>query len=257
MTMNDGLYDFKANPFFEMSENLLKEWCARQGLEYIERGQEGRERLNALYDQDCKRQQEEADKVLREKRRTEFERARVERYEAFVRDIPARYRDASISDLTMKASAQKVLDGAPALILGNNGAGKNHFVWALAKEWKKKDESVRIEKAQEMLYRIKLQDDPYGYIRREYMERVKHLVIDEIDKIFESKADFVYLNFLIDMRYEWVMQTVVLGNGDREGFIGVLGQSIYSRLTGEGGVYIQHTGRDRRKDETVDNRQNA
>lgn len=239
--------DLRNNPFYQRVENDLKEWCKAHNVLYVVRGAAGREELDVLYKADLDKQKQEREELEIEERRIEAAKRKAERFAEWLKTVPDRYKDAKIEDLKMGREAQRILEGASALVLGNNGAGKNHFIWALAKEWKKNDEEVRIEKAQELLFRIKTQEDPYAYIRKNYGKNIKHLIIDEIDKIFESKADFVYLFYLIDFRYEWCLQSMILGNGDKEGFISVLGQSIYSRLTGEGGVYLQHKGEDRRK----------
>jgi len=116
----------------------------------------------------------------------------------------------------------------------------------VSREWVNAGDRVEIVKAQKLLFDIKTADNPYEYIERNYGRRVKRLVIDEIDKIFESKADFVYFFYLVDYRYEWMLQTLVIGNGDQASFLEALGQSVFSRLTGDGGVFIQFDGKDKR-----------
>lgn len=243
-TLKDEL---RETPLTRMIEENLKKWCADNNYLYVVRGAAGRDELDYQYKLALEEQKIAEREKQTEENRRRIEERKAEYYAEFCKKIPPRYRNASIADLAMKESATKILKGASALILGNNGAGKNHFIWALAREWARNGETVKVEKAQELLYRIKCQDDPYSYIRREYRESVMHLIVDEMDKIFESRADFVYLNYLYDQRYEWMLQSIGVGNGDKDGFIAALGQSIYSRLTGEGGVYLQHKGEDRRK----------
>lgn len=177
----------------------------------------------------------------------EFERIEQEsRVAAFMRSIPPLFRNAEISDFTegFQPKIQQLLEGHSALILGDNGLGKTHLAWALLKEHRRNGRTVYYGKAQLLLFEIKRQDNPYTYIDKDLDHDC--LVIDEIDKIFESKADFIYINYLVDHRYEWGKQTVMLGNGTREQFITSLGQSIYSRLRGNDGMDIMLTGKDKR-----------
>ena len=224
-------------------EKSLVDYCKKTGCGYIGIGELGRAELEEDY-KNYLEAERLAEKIAQEK--SETEQVIKQYYEHFRSEVPPRYKDADISQLNMGKQAKAIVDGASGLILGSNGPGKTHFVWAVVKEWAKKGESFKVFKAQKLLSDIKIHDDSYGFIERTYKRGVHHLVIDEIDKIFESKADYVYLNYLIDMRYEWMLQTVVVGNGDKESFIGALGQSIFSRLVGDGGVFIQHNGEDRR-----------
>ena len=200
-----------------------------------------------------KYQEEQKARNEKEKLEEAEEKARQKAYELkariedFNRQIPTRYKTADIGEFNMGVKSRAILNGASALMLGNNGPGKTHFKWAVAREWVYAGDTVVLVKAQELLYDIKRRDDPYRYIRDNYGKSVKHLVIDETDKIFESKADFVYLNYLIDFRYEWMLQTFMIGNGDKDSFLAALGQSVFSRLTGDGGVYIKFEGKDRRQ----------
>ena len=236
-------------------EEGLKKFCEEKGMNYVPEFKEGdsekwwltsypeRETIDKAY----KKFVAEENKAEQERIHKEQEEiAKLERLENFQYKVPPRFRNADISLLNMGKQAQAIVDGASGLILGSNGPGKTFFVWAVAKEWVKKDDRYQVVKAQKLLSDIKLQKDPYYHIDSTFGKFLEHLVIDEIDKIFESKADYVYLNYLIDMRYEWMLQTVVVGNGDKDSFIGALGQSIFSRLVGDGGVFIQHNGEDRR-----------
>lgn len=166
---------------------------------------------------------------------------------AFESIIPPRYRDAEISDFGegLQKKIEQLVEGGSAIVLGGNGVGKTRMAWAIAKALKRRKKEVVYVKAQILLFDIKRQDDPYRYCEKEF-GRCDCLIIDEIDKIFESKADFIYLNYLFDYRSEWGRQNIVLGNGDRQTFLASLGQSIFSRLRGNGGQEITLTGKDRR-----------
>lgn len=171
----------------------------------------------------------------------------IEAMENYNSQVPKRYSEASLSDHKTNSKTEPIISGkASAVILGNNGTGKTHFAWSVIRHWAENGERASLYKAQALLSTIKSADNPYKWINANLVS-IPHLVIDEMDKIFESKADFIYLNFLIDRRYEECKQTIVMGNGSKDSFINVLGQSIWSRLTGDGGIALNLNGEDRRK----------
>lgn len=243
------LLEQKKAEAIEVFDKDLKAYCEENGISYIPRPENdrvtdfGRIRLEEKYKEHLESKKREEQKKTREQ---EEEMWRIERLKSFQNYIPPRFKDAAVSNLNMGKQAQKIVDGASALILGSNGPGKTYFIWAVAREWVSRNESYKVVKAQKLLSDIKIQKDPYAYIENNFGKMLEHLAIDEIDKIFESKADYVYLNYLIDMRYEWMVQTIAVGNGDKNNFLEALGQSVFSRLVGDGGVFIQYNGQDRR-----------
>lgn len=245
-------------------ELQIKTICEEIGIAYVEPDAEGRQQmLDAIsahrqreYEESEKRRQaEEQSRIEKEAREDEERKLNSAHLTAkeltaiWMKKTPLRFRDADISKVGKSRQMTAIMDGASALILGSNGAGKTYMAYALSKAWSEMAHDAVVIKATEILGTIKGSPDPFKAIRDRYGRGIRHLVIDEIDKIFESKADFVYLNYLIDIRYEWVLQTVVLGNGTKDDFIGNLGQSIYSRLTGNGGVGIILNHADRRKEQ--------
>lgn len=226
----------------------LKEWCRENGIGYVSEPGDAR---SSLVDAFLKAQPKgETPMDGRTESDVERDRAQAEelRMQSMTRAIPTIYRDAELSDFdgSVKARLDGLLKGRSALVLGGNGVGKTRLGWALCKALWREGRTADLMKAQVLLSRVKGKDDPYGYIEHTY-GRQSCLVIDEMDKIFESRADFVYMNYLVDFRYEWRRQTVVLGNGDARRFVEALGQSIYSRLTGDGGMGFTLSGRDWRK----------
>ena len=212
-------------------EKELKNWCIAQNVEYVEQG-ENRKALESKYSEWVKAEMEKAE--LEEK-----QKAIAKKFEFSWSKVPTRYKNASVSDLRQTEFLKSVLSGSNALILGANGTGKTHMAYSVMREWLLKGETVQIFKALELLSQIKSEENPYRFIAMNYKNNIKHLIIDEIDKIFESKADFVYLNYLIDMRYEWELQTIVIGNGTKEGFLSSIGQSVFRRLTTDGGAFVE------------------
>lgn len=234
-------------------EKCKAEWCRENGIST--ETEEDKERAEIRYLQ-YEQEQAEIQRKAEQERKAELEAEKAkmkeyqdrERWENLMAQIPPIYKEASINDFGkgIQPKIQQMLDGSSALILGENGLGKTHLSWAILKELTKKGKRVKYVKAQLLLYEIKKhQDNIYDFIQGMY-GKLDCLVIDEIDKIFESKADFIYLNYLIDYRYEWARQTIVMGNGDKGRFIESLGQSIYSRLRGNNGMDIALSGNDRR-----------
>lgn len=223
----------------ERIEQSIKQWCQDTGRAYIYDDSPERQQLEIDYNEHLHQEQIRQQKELEEIKAKEREAWINSRIESFQKNIPPRYKNASIKQLKMNDQTMRILNGASAVIVGTNGFGKTNLLYALAKEWVAKGETVEIISAQELLYNIKKQDNGlYDYIKSKYKTAVNHLMIDEIDKIFESKADHIYLNYLVNMRYEWLLQTVFIGNGSLQELRSGLGNSIIDRLTKEGGISI-------------------
>lgn len=168
--------------------------------------------------------------------------------ESFLRTVPARYRDADLSKDFHATFIEDLRKGQSAIVVGGNGIGKTRLAWALAQAWKREVPrcTVRIVKGAALLSEVKsIEGDWYRYIETEY-GRCDHLFIDEIDKIKGSEADWMLLTYLIDYRYEWMRQTVVMGNCSKEETLSLIGQSSYSRLSGDGARAYSLSGTDKR-----------
>ena len=86
-------------------------------------------------------------------------------------------------------------------------------------------------------------------IRTAYGRELSLLIIDEIDKIYGSQADFLLLTYLIDIRYEDCLQTIVLGNKSKDTTVdSLIGSSSFSRLSGDGARARYLVGPDKRKE---------
>ena len=167
----------------------------------------------------------------------------------FMLTVPKRYRNADIEGDFSSPFIQSLLEGQSGIILGGNGIGKTRLAWALAIQWKKAKpaEKVQIIDGAALLSEVKAcEGDWYETVRRRYGES-EHLIIDEIDKIKGSEADWMLLTFLINHRYSWERQTIVIGNCQKEELMRIIGQSSYSRLAGDGGRAYGLSGTDRRK----------
>lgn len=234
-------------------EERKAEWCRENDIpmeteEDIKKAEVLYSRYEQIHQEEMRRKEEQEKAQRAEELARELEYKDRERWSSLMAQIPPIYKNASIEDfvIELQPKIKQILDGSSALILGENGLGKTHLAWAILKELTKQRKKVKYVKAQLLLYEIKKhQDDIYDFIESRF-GKLDCLVIDEIDKIFESKADFIYLNYLIDYRYEWMRQTIVMGNGNKESFVESLGQSIYSRLRGNKGMDIALSGKDKR-----------
>lgn len=185
---------------------------------------------------------EEKEKKTAETEKAEKAMKEKAEWEAFLQTIPARFREASPSTLSkdFQKIYQGLSEGKSGLLYGKNGPGKTYLAWCAAKDWRKHNETFAIEKGIETMSWIKSHfadgGDVTDDIRAKYL-KIKHLVIDEVDKIFETQADFVYLTYLIDIRYDEMLQTVIITNKmNKQEIIDSIGQSVYSRLTEKGTI---------------------
>lgn len=216
------------------------------------------ERYNSEANAAIRRAEEAKDAEAAEKERRAEEEAREARYREFVENtVPRRYQDAEVKDFAESSpfygEIGAMLEGESRLILGTNGIGKTRLAWALAKRWQREGRTVAVYKAQELLSKLKSWQKPdtdaYGMIRTVYGRELSLLIIDEIDKIYGSQADFLLLTYLIDIRYEDCLQTIVLGNKSKDTTVdSLIGSSSFSRLSGDGSKARYLVGADRRKE---------
>lgn len=187
-------------------------------------------------------------KAEEEERAAEEREARLD---AFERTVPLRYRGARLSDFPPAPFVARLAEGEDGgLILGPNGIGKTRLAWALARHWMEAEWpcTVEVRSAADILSEVKSTAGDWRETVRERYGSCRHLVLDEIDKVRGSESDQELLFALIDERYQWMRQTVAMGNArSAEEMIGLIGNSIYSRLTGDGGALYKLTGDDKRR----------
>lgn len=135
---------------------------------------------------------------------------------------------------------QGVMAGRSYLIVGPNECGKSGLAWTAFMEFVRRGVwSVRVVNALDLMWTLKreiyeLHRDPQVLIDETWGNQLEHLFIDECDKISGTDSDFQLFQALIDYRYQWRLQTVCLANGTLEALRNLIGQSAYSRLTGDG-----------------------
>lgn len=176
---------------------------------------------------------------------------RKSRLDAFVRSVPARYRDASLEDFPPVPFVRRLADGKDGgLILGPNGIGKTRLAWALARHWMEAEDfcTVEVRSTADILSEVKSTGGDWRETIRRRYGKCSHLVLDEVDKVRGSESDAELLLALIDERYQWMRQTVAMGNArTAEEMVGLIGNSIYSRLTGDGSALYKLSGEDKRR----------
>ena len=233
--------------------NMINQECQFRGITVAEFTEEDFQRLKERIDRAAAMIGKKAEEIRIAEEVSEEETRRQALLQSFEKTVPARYRGADLyQDFTISPGGfiEAFMNGQSGVLAGGNGIGKTRLAWALARYWKQKDPmcSVEIVKGAALLSEIKATEgDWYRYIRDEY-GKADHLFIDEIDKIKGSEADWMLLTYLIDFRYEWCRQTIVIGNCTRENAIQLIGQSSYSRLAGDGAEAYHLTGKDRRKE---------
>lgn len=176
-------------------------------------------------------------------------------FEAFMKTVPERYKNASMSDFNEGATiVDHILTGGSCLLTGSVGCGKTRLIYAICKSLCKNYSpgDVVVNTLSGLISSIHENSgasDWLDYTNEKYCKQTKLLCIDEFDKCKFSKSDFEIINHIVNERYNNQLQTVVVGNGDLKKAFNILGEAVVSRLTGrtDGGRHFQQDGKDRRQ----------
>lgn len=155
-------------------------------------------------------------------------------------NIPKRFQNVSLKDFEddVVEMVEKFLsvDGwAPLTILGIVGVGKTHLGCAIAKKVCE-DRFALYTTAEDMSLKImedmnnRSQRRPYERRGAEIFKKSSFLIIDEISRSFDSKAETNRLFSVLNYRYENLLPVVILGNVDIKSTFKILGEAITDRI---------------------------
>ena len=158
-------------------------------------------------------------------------------------NVPKRFKGAVLSDFD-KPVLDKVFEFTQRggwrsmVIVGNVGTGKTHLACAVALD-EIKNQSVIYTTAYSLSQRI-IADKGSDFFKNYDL-----LVIDEIGRSFDTKAEKDRFFDLINYRYENEMPVVLCGNVTPEALRDVVGEAIADRLR-ENMTFLTLTGKSRR-----------
>ena len=185
----------------------------------------------------------------------EFEKRQQEIRDALQRaNISPRFTEKSLGNFKIENKNQEqVINGVyqflaqfesstGLIFMGKPGTGKSHLSTAIAKEViYKKGRTAVITTAMKMIRQIKSswKDESTNEetaIRKFITPDL--LVIDEIGVQFGSDTERLYLTEIINDRYEWMKQTIILTNLTTEELQHILGERVLDRFKEGGQVLI-------------------
>lgn len=109
------------------------------------------------------------------------------------------------------------------IVLGNVGTGKTHLAAAIAKEFSKEANAIYTT-ALAMSERV-MKDKS-----AEFFNKHRLLIIDEVTRTYETKAEENRFFDIINYRYENLLPVVIVGNTDLKGVITALGPAVADRM---------------------------
>ena len=162
-----------------------------------------------------KKEQEERDRILKEKEDREWS----ERLARFYDRVPRIFQNASISDFTgpWNEVVSKILKGESMILFGGQGIGKTRLGWALGMHFLQDRKYCFFQTLQELndginKWVLQKSISASDAINEVLMKNLPVLIIDEADKVELSGVPFRNLNYLINRRYEEQLQTLLFCN---------------------------------------------
>lgn len=159
--------------------------------------------------------------------------------------FPKRFWDKTFSNYKCtqsihKAAIEHLKTGASAIVCGSVGCGKTHLAYATVRYQVEKFVDAEYILAFDMFNQIKrtFNDDTGKETDRlmDWLSNIPYLVIDELDKTYRKDTEYVYLNKLINARYNNCLPTVLITNANEDELVDLLGASVKSRVAGTGGI---------------------
>lgn len=194
---------------------------------------------NALTDDELEALWEEMDCEMRH-READEQRTR-DAWRQLEDEVPVAYRWRREKDFSHVARTfSSLMEGENMVITGINGSGKTALAWGVYIEDSLEGRrGVVITSATRLMSRLKTLVYERGrmleeVVAQDYGKGTRRLFIDEIDKIQSTDANFALLLEVVDYRWQWGLQTVVMGNGTLEQIRTRMGQSAYARILSGG-----------------------
>ena len=190
-----------------------------------------------------KRQKEQA---LRQKRINNY-------FETWLKTVPKIYKEASFENAYTNTKQRKfivnVMEKCNSVILaGNNGLGKTYLGYACCRKMILEGKKANIITAYKLFSKIK--KNFTTNTEEEYKDRLKKLdllIIDEAEKKYGSKTDFLELSEIVSDREAEGLPTMIFTNADIIDLPEVLGSSVVDRISGGDGMVIEMTGKSLRQ----------
>lgn len=139
-----------------------------------------------------------------------------------------------------KAAIAHLKTGESAIVCGSVGCGKTHLAYAAVRHQIEKLVDAEYILAFDMFNQIKrtFKDETGKETDRivDWLSSIPYLVIDELDKTYRKDTEYVYLNKLINARYNNCLPTVLITNANEDELVDLLGASVKSRVAGTGGI---------------------
>lgn len=137
------------------------------------------------------------------------------------------------------AEAIKAGKGTLFMLAGERGCGKTQLSVCLIKMLLENGETARYNKTMDFFKSVKdtykLPNKTENDVIKEY-KSPKLLVLDEIQVRSESAWENNLLTYLIDIRYDYMLNTILIGNIAINKVRDNVGDSIYSRMEETGGI---------------------
>lgn len=208
-------------------------------VDYHSLTNEEQEEYSAWYDDLIKNR----DKVRDSAGAEQDARRREEEYHSFLESIPLRYRSADVDSLSPvgKPIARHLLGGRSGIVYSQTaGTGKTYLTWAVLKHLQASGKRCAYVKASDVFSTIKRSYSKQDFDIDAYLGKLTNcdtLAVDEVDKGFRSHAEYIYLFDIINTRYDWLRQTILIGNFEDDAeVLESLKDTIVSRLCEEGKI---------------------
>lgn len=124
-------------------------------------------------------------------------------------------------------------NGIIAVLIGNRGAGKTQMAVCAIREMCRRAHPAQYVKALNFFLDIRETYQNKEKSENEIINKYcapKLLVIDAVENRSESAFENLLLNHLIDMRYDQVKDTILIGNQTESEFAASMGPSIVDRI---------------------------